>query len=144
MDSPLLVIAGSLGLAVALLHAVIAFSPALCRTFGAPESFVARGPVVVAVATLLLSAVFATWGLYAFSGAGWLPRLPFLAPALVGIGAIFTVRGLAMFLQLLVRAGVIRRQVPAAPRDVAFSAVSLLIGIAYLAGVFARWRVLRG
>jgi hypothetical protein len=144
MDSPLLVIAGSLGLAVALLHAVIAFSPALCRTFGAPESFVARGPVVVAVVTLLLSAVFATWGLYAFSGAGWLPRLPFLAPALVGIGAIFTARGLAMFLQLLVRAGVIRRQVPAAPRDVAFSAASLLIGIAYLAGTVARWRVLWG
>ena len=144
MGSGLLVIAGSLGLAVALLHAIIAFSPAMCRTFGAPESFIARGPGVVTVVTLLLAAMFATWGLYGFSGAGWLPRLPFLAPALVGIGSTFTARGLMLFLQLLVRAGVVRSSAPASRRDVVFSAASLVIGIVYLAGTLASWQALRG
>jgi len=144
MGSWLLVIAGSLALAVALLHAAIAFSPAMCRYFGAPESFVARGPAVVAVVTLFLAATFATWGLYGFSGAGWLPRFPLLAPALVGIGITFTARGLAVFVQLLVRAGVVRRPVPASRRDMVSSAVSLLIGILYLAGSLASWQALRG
>jgi hypothetical protein len=129
---------------VALFHAVIAFSPALCRQFGAPESFVARGPGVVAVVTLLLAATFATWAAYGFSGAGWLPRLPFLGPGLLGIGAVFTARGLAVFLQLLVRAGVVQRTAPVARRDLAFSTVSLLIGIAYLVGTVASWPALRG
>jgi hypothetical protein len=141
MGSSMLVLAGSLSLAVAALHAVMAFSPAMCRSFGAPESFVARGPVVVLVVTLLLAMVFASWGLYALSGAGWLPRLPLLLPALVGIGAIFTMRGLLVLVQLLVLAGVLRSRVPVGRRDVVFSTVSLLIGIAYLVGTFASWQL---
>ena len=116
----------------------------MCRYFGAPESFVARGPVVVAVVTLFLAAMFATWGLYAFSGAGWLPRLPLLAPGLAGISVIFTARGLVLFFQLLVRAGVVRWRAPVSRRDVVSSAVSLLIGIAYLAGTVASWLALGG
>lgn len=99
---------------------------------------------MVAVVTLFLAVVFATWGLYGFSGAGWLPRLPLLAPALVAIGITFTARGLIIFFQLLVRAGVVRLHVPASRRDLVFSAVSLLIGITYLAGTVASWQALRG
>ena len=140
----ILSIAGSLALAVGLLHAIIAFSPAWCRYFGATERFVALGPVVVAMVTLLLAGVFTTWGLYAFSGAGWLQRLPLLPPTLVGIGAVFTARGLLMFPQLLTRARVVHWGMPNSRRDIVFSAVSLLIGIAYLVGTIGSWRTLHG
>jgi hypothetical protein len=142
MGHGLLGIAGSLALAVSLLHAIIAFSPAWCRNFGAPERFVALGPVVVAIVTLLLAAVFGTWSLYAFSGAGWLRPLPLLAPALIGIGAVFTARGLALFPQILTRTRLVRWRIPNSRSDIISSVVSLLIGTTYLAGTIGSWQVL--
>ena len=61
MGHELLGIGGLLALAVGLFHAVIAFSPGWCRYFGAPERFVSLGRAVVAIVTLLLAVVFATW-----------------------------------------------------------------------------------
>jgi len=137
-------VGGILSFAVALLHLVIIFvgAPAY-RYFGAGEDMAAgaeSGSLFPAMMTLVLVIVFAIWGLYAFSGVGMFRRLPLLRIALPLIGAIYTLRGLAVFQQLfqMVTAS---EQVEA--REVVFSVVSLGIGLAYLIGTVINWRGLR-
>ena len=46
--------------------------------------------------TLGIAAILALWGLYAFSAAGALGRLPLLRPAMLVITAIYLLRGLVL------------------------------------------------
>jgi hypothetical protein len=130
-----LFIAGFLSLAVALFHVVMAFIPRLARYFGAPERLLSAGRVIPALATLLIAAVFALWGLYGLSGAGWLTPLPLLRPALVTIGAIYLFRGAFILPQLLTMTRLVTFKVPTERQHILSSAASLTIGIAYLAGI---------
>ena len=135
---------GILSFAVALLHLVIVFvgAPAY-RYFGAGEEMAAAaesGSAFPAVLTLVLAVVFAVWGLYALSGAGIIRRLPLLKIALILIGAVYTLRGIAVFQQIFQTA---TASAKVEPRDIVFSLVSLGIGLAYLIGTAANWRSLR-
>jgi len=130
-----LVIAGFLSLAVALLHVVMAFIPRVARYFGAPEQLLSAGRVAFALVTLLIAAVFALWGLYGLSGAGWLAPLPLLRPALVTIGAIYFSRGAFILPQLLTVIRLATFKVPTERQHILSSAASLTIGIAYLVGI---------
>jgi hypothetical protein len=130
-----LVIAGFLSLGVALLHVVMAFIPRLAKYFGAPERLLSAGRVVVALATLLIAAVFALWGLYGLSGAGWFAPLPLLRPVLVTIGAIYSFRGAFILPQLLTATRLATFKVPTERQHILSSAASLTIGIAYLVGI---------
>jgi hypothetical protein len=140
----LLVIAGLMSLAVALFHVAAAFSPALQRQFGAPQQLMAVGPVAMAAASLALAAVFALWGAYGLSGAGWLAELPLLAPGLLLIGAIYALRGTLLMPQLLAAAGRLRGDIPTDRLSLISSAVSLTIGLLYLAGLAGVWSRLTG
>lgn len=135
---------GILSFAVALLHLVIIFigAPAY-RYFGAGEDmakWAESGSLFPAMMTLALVAIFAFWGLYAFSGAGMVRRLPLLRIALLLIGAIYTLRGLAVFQQIL---QIVTSSQQVEAREVVFSSVSLVIGLAYLIGTVINWRGLR-
>jgi hypothetical protein len=137
-----LVAAAALCFAIALLHVAIIFlGPEAYAYFGAPGlgRAEAAGSVVPDLETAVLVLVFATFGAYALSGAGHLRRLPLLRVALALMGAVFTLRGLVLFVQLaqLWTGG------PAAPpRMAVFSLVSLITGAAFLAGTLPRWRTL--
>ena len=140
----LLTIAGILSFTVALLHvAIILVGAPAYRYFGAGEelaTLAASGSAFPAMLTLVLVANFALFGLYAFSGAGLMPRLPLLRTALALIGTIYTARGLAAFhqvFQLMTSSALIET------REVVFSLVSLGIGIVYLAGTVSSWNRLR-
>lgn len=95
-----LVAAGLLDGAAALLHlGCIVGGPPWYRFFGAGDAMVAmaeRGMMRPTLITLAIAAMLAIWGAYAFSGAGLLPRLPLLRPALVAIAAIFLARAAAL------------------------------------------------
>ncbi len=132
---------GILSFAVALLHVVIIFigAPAY-RYFGAGEDMATAaesGSAFPAVLTLLLATIFAIWGLYGLSGAGVIRRLPLLKIALMLIGAVYTLRGIAVFQQLF---QIVTSSAEVAPREIAFSLVSLIIGLAYLIGTILNWR----
>lgn len=131
-------VGGVLSFAVALLHFVIIFigAPAY-RYFGAGEEMAQAaesGSAVPALVTLLLTVIFAVFGLYALSGAGALRRLPLLTAALILIGAVYTLRGLAVFVQIFLFV----TSSKVAPRDIVFSTVSLVIGLAYLIGTMMK------
>jgi hypothetical protein len=132
--------AAALCFGIALLHGAIIFmGPDAYAYFGAAELGVAerRGSVMPDVVTAVLVLVFATFGAYALSGAGRIRRLPLLGVALVLIGAVFTLRGLALFPEI-VRLASGSGGVP--PRMAVFSLVSLVTGLAFLAGTLPHWR----
>lgn len=136
---------GILSFAVALLHVIIIFigAPAY-RYFSAGEDMATAaesGSAFPAVLTLSLVAIFAIWGFYGLSGAGVIRRLPLLKIALILIGAIYTLRGVAVFQQLFQIATSSAAETTA-PREIVFSLVSLIIGLAYLIGTVTNWKSL--
>ena len=130
-----------MSLAVALLHLVVVFvgTPGY-RYFGAPETTVAQaeaGSLLPAIQALGLTALFSACALYAFAGAERFRALPLLRTVLVASGGIYTLRGLAVFLQ----AGLLLSSPGSLPlREVAFSLISLIIGLTYLDGARRGWR----
>lgn len=133
--------AAALGAAlVALLHLAIIFAePSAYAYFGAPEFSVlkAAGSPLPDAVTVGLVLVFGGFAAYALSGAGRVRRLPLLEAALLAVGAVFTLRGLALFYELAMLA---RGEPGIPPRHALFSLVALLIGVSYLAGALPLWR----
>ena len=142
MGSALLCGAALLSFIVAVLHLwIIAIGAPAYRYTGAGESMVRlaeQGSVIPALVTSGAIALFVLAGLYPLSAAGWVPRLPFLRLGLVCIAAVYTGRGLVLIAQLA-HAG------PAGPptRELVFSAISLAIGLVYIAAMAAVWARLR-
>jgi len=132
----LLMIGGGLSAIVALVHlGTIFIGGAAYRYLGAGERMARmadRGALAPIVITLGLTAMFAVWSAYAFSGARLLPPLPLLRPVLFGIGSIYAMRGLVLIPQIVWFAT--GGAAALAPRHLFFSAVSLTLGVAYLVG----------
>jgi hypothetical protein len=84
-----LLAAGIMDVGAALLHLACIFGgPSWYRFFGAGEHIVRlaeRGSARPALITVVIAAVLCGLAAYAFSGAGLLPRLPLLRPALIAI-----------------------------------------------------------
>ena len=135
-----LTIGGGLSAIAALLHlGCIAGGPAWYRFFGAGEGMAraaARGELRPTLITFFIAGVLAAWAAFAFSGAGLLPRLPLLRPALVAITAVYLLRGLVIVPMLVWRPAMVS----------AFwlwsSAIVLGYGVVHLAGVWTAWRAL--
>ena len=137
----LLTIGGIANLGVAALHVAIVFiGPRGYEYFGAPElaPLAERGSPVPALLTLALALLFAAFGFYALTGAGLVRlRLPLLTLGLIGIGILYTLRGLFLVLEVPAWAsGDVR--IPF--RELVFSSAALLVGVAYLMGVLLEWR----
>ena len=93
-----LLLAGASSFAAALLHlACIAGGSEWYRTLGAgPQiaEMAARGHWYPTTMAIFIAGVLSVWGLYAWSGAGVIRRLPFLRVGLIIITAIYVLRGL--------------------------------------------------
>ncbi|MGK7295924.1 MAG: hypothetical protein ACNS61_08885 [Candidatus Wenzhouxiangella sp. M2_3B_020] len=99
MKNSHLTVAGLLSLAAGLLHfAIILGGPDWYRFFGAGEvmaQLAEQGHGYPAVITSAIATILIGWGLYAFSGAGLIRRLPFLRTCLILITGVYLLRGLA-------------------------------------------------
>ena len=97
-----LVAGGTLSAIAALAHlGCIVFGASWYRFFGAGEKMVQlveAGSSRPTRVTLLVAAVLLGWSAYALSGAGVIPRLPFLRLILCAITAVYLLRGLLFFL----------------------------------------------
>ena len=129
--------------ALALVHVVCIFTgEATARFFTAPRpvlEMIRSGSWLIVPVCLAIVAVLATFGLYAWSAAGRMRRLPWLRVGLVAIGTLYTLRGLALIPQtiaMLKFPGAFPWQVPV------FSFVALALGLAHLAGARLRWSAL--
>jgi len=94
-----LMLAGILTIVTGILFlAIIIGGAEWYRFFGLGElaaSQVEQGEIKPHALTFVLGITLITWGCYAFSGAGYLKRLPLLKPSLVWITIIFILRGVA-------------------------------------------------
>jgi hypothetical protein len=133
----LLIVASLLSFGIAALHIVIigVGSPAYLY-FGASgmAQLAAQNSWTPALMTWAITAVFVVFGLYALAGAGVVHSMPFVQAGVIVIGGIYTLRGLVVILDL-VR---LSRGAGYPVRQTVFSAVSLGVGLVYLAGAFAR------
>lgn len=132
-------IAGTLSLLIALLHGVmIVIGAEAYRYFAAGQKMVdmaLAGSPIPALITFLITVVFTVFAMYAFSGTGVIRELPLLKPAIWVIGAIYALRGLAIFVQFyLIVQGQTGENL--ATKDVIFSCVALFVGIVYLLGAY--------
>jgi hypothetical protein len=137
-----LVVAGCLSAIAAILHlAIIVQGAEWYRFFGAGEAMAraaAQGRLYPTLVTMGIATVLATWSAYAFSGAGLLPAMPWLRPALCAITAVYLLRGLVIVPALVM------------PRSAATgfwiwsSGICLVFGAAHLVGLVQRWDALGG
>jgi len=139
-----LILGGSISIIIGLLHLVIIFyGAAAYRYFDAGEEMALmaeRGSLLPAITTFFIASILIIWGLYAFAGVGLIRRFPFLRSALVVISVIFTLRGIMFFYEIY---EVIMLHKLELLKEVLFSSVSLITGLAYLIGIKFGWQVLR-
>lgn len=99
LGSIALMIGGSLSAIAALAHlACIALGPSAYRFMGAGERMaraVEAGKRKPALITLAIASILLLWALYAFSGAGIIPRLPLTKVALALISVVYLARAIA-------------------------------------------------
>lgn len=129
--------------AIAIVHVAAIFGgESFARFFNAPPlvlAMIQQRSLWIIPVVLVLCGVLSTFGLYAWSGAGRMRRLPLLRTGLVTVGAIYFLRGLLLG-PLVVFA--VRHPGGVSWQSFAFCIVSLLLGLAYLAGTFGQWRIL--
>ncbi|MEZ5681328.1 MAG: hypothetical protein R3E14_08520 [Erythrobacter sp.] len=132
-----LIAAGCLSIIASLLHVgCIAFGAKWFRAFGAPEPLIVAyegGEMRLVWMTVAIALVLAIWAAYAFSGAGWIGKLPLLRTGLVLISAIYLARGLFLLPALL------RAPYPRYEFDIWSSAIVLVYGLAYAIGTWRAW-----
>jgi hypothetical protein len=121
--------------AVSMLHLWIAWKGASAyRFFGAGEAMALmaeKASPIPALVTLVIALVFAVFGWYALAAARLVAALPLQATVLWSIGSIYTLRGLAVLVELaMLWRG---RKVP--PQNPWFSLASLSIGLVHLWGL---------
>jgi len=138
-----LIIAGCLSFIASLLHIACIFGgPDWYLFFGAGErmaQLAAAGDPYPTKATLVIASILAGWGLYAFSGAGLIFKLPLLKTCLVLITAVYLIRGVAGLFAPFVTSDPVVHQ-----NSITFWVVSSVIcciyGIYYLLGTKQLWR----
>jgi hypothetical protein len=138
-----LVVAGCLSFIASLLHlACIVGGPDWYLFFGAGErmaQMAAAGEPYPTIVTLIIASILASWGIYAFSGAGLIFRLPLLKTCLVLITAVYLIRGVAGLFAPFVTSNPVVHQ-----NSITFWIVSSIIcciyGIYYLLGTKQLWR----
>ena len=135
-------IAGSLSFLAAILHLGVIFGGASWyRFFGAGEAMATlaeKGSIKSTLITLGITTVLIIWGGYAWSGAGFLPKLPFLKWILIAITTIYLIRG---FFGLL--APFITKHPSVTQNSTTFwiwsSIICLIIGMFHILGLSERW-----
>jgi len=125
------------GIGAAMHLGCIVGGPSWYRFFGAGERMARlseQGSPEPAIVAAVIAIIVGIWSAYALSGAGLLPRLPLLRPALVLISAIYLIRAAALPIMLVYL-------VPGRSAEfLIWSSVTVLIfGIVYAVGTWTAW-----
>lgn len=138
-------LAGILSYIAAALHvAVVIGGPDWYRFFGAGEGMAVmaeQGRLQPIIMTLVIAGVLAIWGAFAWSGAGILPKLPFLKIVLCLITCVYILRGLMGLVAPLFADNLFVNQ-----NSTSFwlisSVICLIFGLVHLKGVISNWSIL--
>jgi len=136
VNTPLLVGAAFSLLAASLHFACVFWGSNGFRVLGAGDRIVslsAAGHWFPPFVALTIGSILIVWALYALSGAGTIPPLPFLRVALVAITSIYLLRAMAFPMLKPIFPGNSSRF------WLVSSAISLSIGLAHLVGLIQVW-----
>jgi hypothetical protein len=128
-----LIVGGSASFALAALHVlIVAIGPPAYLYFGRADLAEAarEGSLYPPLATLVITITLTLWGLYAYSGAGLVRRLPLLRAGLITIAGVYTLRGLVLLLDAV--RWLAGEHYPL--RQAVFSAGALAIGLCHAIG----------
>jgi hypothetical protein len=132
-----LIAGGTLSAIAAALHVCIIFGgPAWYRFFHAGPRLTRlaeAGALEPTLVTLGIATILAIWAAYGFSGAGLIPRLPLMRPALVAISAIYLLRAFALVPWLIFTPRYVDGFI------VWSSFVVLVFGVTYAMGTWTSW-----
>ena len=134
LTNPWLFGAAVLTFAASFLHVLIMIGGAnWYRFFGAGEQMALmaeRGQWYPVAITSVITVVLFLWGLYALAGSGIVKSLPLLKPVLLFVTVVFLLRGCALLPYF--------RFDPSLSANfwIWSSAISLLVGIVYLVGLY--------
>jgi putative oxidoreductase len=144
----LLITGGILNIAIAIFHVLIALiGVSAYKFFGAPVSLIqlVQNHYIFQVTIIMggLAIAFLVAGLYGFSGAGLIRRLPALNLVLISVGLIYTLRG--SFIMLIPFPNLINKimlnypnllgmERPIMYQDWIFTSIALIVGLFYLVG----------
>ena len=139
---PFLLIAGVVTSIASLLHlAIIWGGPSWYQFFGAGDRMArlaARGSTYPAMVTTGIAAILGLWAMYAFSGAGFIRRLPLLRLALWLIAAVSLARGILGIPVVLTFDGPYMQQLRGRMLFMAVSsAICVALGLCYAIGAGA-------
>jgi hypothetical protein len=138
-SSYLLILAGVLSFCAAIFQAAIAFVPEWSAAFGASEALVSNPPLLI-VLGLLVALLLVIFGLYGFSGAGVIRRLPLLRFGLLAIGLLYCMVGINFIFQVLAMLGILPSAGPIPIYQVLVSFGALVAGLSYLIGLAVNWK----
>ena len=135
-----LITGGALSIIASLLHiAIIIGGAEWYRFFGAGEELASmseNGSWYPGLLTFVISVVLFVWGLYAFSGARLIRKLPFLKIALVLIATIYLFRGIAIIPVYFFQRDIVDEFL------IWSSAICLIYGVLYVVGTAQVWKEL--
>ena len=92
--------------------------------------------IVPPIVTFGIAAVLAIWAAYAFAGAGFIPKLPLMRPALLAITSVYLLRGLALF------PAFVFQPVLVTPFIIWSSVIVMAFGIVYAIGTWQVWEAI--
>lgn len=142
---PWLILGGLLSVIAALMHfAIILGGPSWYRFFGAGEQMAQMaqdGMLYPTIVTSVIGVILGFWGLYAFSAAGLLPRLPLLRTGVVCISLVYLARG-AGGLTLSFFEGHPLVLAEGTSFWLWSSLICLFFGLVYSYGMYLRWPML--
>jgi hypothetical protein len=142
----LLIAAGSMSAIIALLHVCILLvgEPGYRYFAGIGDQLadlLVDGSWLPSLLVIISTLVFVIFAIYAFSGGGCLPKLPFLHFVLLAIGVIYLVRGIMnipFYLIVLIKKLDITNY-----QSFLFDSISFVIGLFYLLGTKFEWERLK-
>lgn len=129
-------IAAGLSFFMAVCQTIISLSPAAAAYFMAPPPLLENRwrLFLIGEAAALIMVIF---GLYALSAAGIIRRLPLLRLGLIGISAVFLLRGLFVVFSVLVILGIVQGQLLI--QGEISTLVFLAAGVAFAVGTALDW-----
>ena len=141
MNKPsyVLILAGVLSFCAAVFQAVIAFVPAWSAAFGSGEALASNPPLLLTLG-LLVALLLVVFGLYGFSGAGLIRRLPLLRLGLFVIGLLYLTVGVNFIVQVLGMLGILPSPGQAPLHIMLVSFGAFIAALAYLISLALSWK----
>lgn len=129
---------GIISILVAVIHVLAIFGGVeYAKFFNAPPFLIQlleEGSILVVFIAVGLFLFISIWGIYAFSGAGVVKKLPFLKTILFGVTSIYIFRGMVLFPIFIFASEKVNDFL------IWSSTISLLIGVIHLIGFGKLWK----